>query len=743
MNAAASSNQRTLPLIPLEPNLLPSKSKLDTYRYLVSIALKENLPLVAVELNKLERLSMFLQPVMNAKIALIAEQNKISFQQAFANLCAAGAEFLTNKQRQILGLSKEIKAPFNARKEQLKFYQGIMAGLNSNKIVLAEASTGVGKGRALCAAAIKAAEDGKKPVVITAPSLKVLGQLWKDMMILVTEDKIGCKLSYSFFPGASEFVDDEKLREYLNDNEIFNDQNVKDWVDAGGPLLNHNSPLRDAMSAMGIRPSFLMEDLKYLAQNMDVSDLYLSGDSECETAKVLKTIRGASRQSDIIFCTHTMLALSHLTSWALVPEPSVLIIDEAHLFEQNVAGVHSDALSMFSLSIRLRQSGKSTKAIKALNELSYTLQDNSFSSEKTVNLNNVDGALKAVIIEKVSKLLDAIKSKSYDDVERISNVRRVLNNTQRVLNGQSSDSSYLSFSPDFRYPSISTGKSDLKNILGSIWKSLQGGAILASATLYIKNQYGEDKCDYICDILAVPTSRTHIMEPIVADWVSAIPVLHIPSEAQAKSLMRPNIKSDDHSLNDSWLHNAAVCLNSISREAKGGTLLLATSYVQLATLKENLIALGTSEDRLVVQERNKKIEVFESIFKEKHRAGLRPIWLGLGGAWTGFNLSEEDKSIEDTVISDLVITCCPFGTNNSNAMNARIEAKKLSPIKNESLMMLKQGIGRLVRSPDHKDKHIWFLDGRIYTEWEGMQDFQKSVKVLLSRYKKREYFSFD
>jgi len=741
MNAAVS-NQKTVPLLLLDKNLMPSKNKVDTYRTLVAIALKENLPPLKVETSGLERLSMFLQPVMFAKVELAAAQNKMTFQEAFAGLTAAGMNVLKANQRELAGVAAEIKAPFNARPEQLRYYQGIQAGLQRNKIVMAEASTGVGKGRALCAVAIEAAHARKAPVVIAAPTLKVLGQLWKEMDSLRKEN-LGDALSYSFYPGASEFVDDDKLSIFMNAHH--DDPAVAEWLKNKGSMLEVDNPLRNAMKSMGINPSFLMEDLRTLAVNMDVEDYVLRGESECETTKALKDLRAAAINADIIFCTHTMLAMSHRLKWALVPLPAVLLIDEAHQFEQNVANVHSDGLSLYSLVSRLKHSKSPAKAVKAVHQLTEFLQTPALEGDSNINIVQSSDSVKNGIKSHLNQLASILKSKTYSNVDRINIVRRVIANTQSALEGTSSDSAYISFSPDRRYPTISTGKSNLGLVLGSLWKEIHGGAVLASATLYIKNQYGEDKCDYICDILAIPSSRLHITAPVIAEWMTSIPQLHTPSETAAKLIARPFFNKGDsieayEILVERWLNSLAAKINKVADNAKGGTLVLATSYAQLSVLNGHLIGSGIPSERIFMQERNKKISATEQAFREAHKNGLRPIWLALGAAWTGLDLKETNAEIEDTVLTDLVILCCPIGMNRTNTMNARIEARSMNPIIKEALMMLKQGLGRLMRDPTQTDRNIWFLDGRIFTEWKGMEELQKSVIKLLMRYKKQKNF---
>lgn len=733
MNAAIT-NQKTVPLLPVDAGLLASKNRVDTYRTLIGISLKNNLAPLKVDTAGVERSSIFIHPVMMEKINLAAIEHNLSFQEAFAGLTAAGIESLRASQRTMAGLADEIKAPFNARPEQLRYYQGIQTGLLSNKIVLAEASTGIGKGRVLCATAIESAKAGKTPVVIVAPTLKVLGQLWLQMKALHTEG-LGESLSYSFYPGAAEFINDDKLSEFLLDHD--KDPAVTAWLKDKGPMLESDNPLRETMTEMGVKPVFLAEDLRKLAINMDIDDFILRGDSQCEAALTLKEIRTKAIAADIIFCTHTMLAMSHKLNWALVPAPALLLIDEAHQFEQNVANVHSDGLSLNALASKLKHGKSPAKTIKAVRELSVFLQSIDIDNVGQINLMQIDDTTINKTKALVETLSGLLKSKSFSKVDRIDVVRRILFNTKAVLSRESTDSSYLSFSPDRRYPTISTGKSNLGLVLGSLWKAIHGGVVLASATLYIKDQYGEDKCDYICDILFIPSSRIHSTTPVIAEWLTSIPKLYTPSPLAAKRLARP--KLNDETATKEWINALSIKIENIGNQAKGGTLILTTSYSQIAMLIAKMSALGIPSERIFVQEKNKKLAVTEQEYREAHKKGLRPIWLALGGAWTGLDLSDHNAE-EDTLLTDLVIICCPIGLNRSNTMIARIEARSMSPINKESIMMLKQGLGRLMRDPKQTNRNIWFLDGRIYCPWKGMEHFQKLVIRTLLQYKLNAQF---
>lgn len=746
MNAAAISNQKSVPLIPVAADLLPNKNRVELYRSLIGVALKEKLPLLEVNIKNMERDSIFLNPLLSAKINLIAEEHKITFQQAFAGLTAAGIEHLSKARAEIIGIAAEVKAPFDTedRPEQLVYYQGIRAGLNQNKIVLAEASTGTGKGRALCAAAIDAANQDKTPVIIAAPTLKVLGQLWSEMSELRQSEKLGQKLSFGFFPGATEFVNEVKLEQFMQTH--IEDPDVTEWINNNGHMLESENPLREAMHAMGVKPSWLMEDLRTLAVNMPADDFSLRNEDECETTEILGRIREQARNSDIIFCTHTMLAISHMVGWSLAPEPAVLIIDEAHQFEQNIASIYSNRISMFSLINRLAQQSKSPgKVVKAVRDFIFMIREiYSDSSAYRIDLSKGNDQNQENIMIALEIIAELLKSRSHNDVNDIGIIRKIISDTLRTMNGETQSSASLTFSPDRRFPSIMSGKSDIRAILGSLWKTAQGGIVLASATLYIQDQYGDYKADYIDSVLALPPSRVFTFPPIISEWVTSVPVLHIPTPEHAERLARPT-RSENQTIEE-WLNTLVDDIKKIVQKTEGGTLILTTSYDQVKAISEGLHTAGIPRKRLITQQQDKKLAVTEQEFRQAHAEGLRPIWIALGAAWTGLDLQERKenrKKNEDTLLTDLIIACSPVGLNRTNTMEGRIYGRtgniNLQPIIKEALMMFKQGLGRLMRSGTQKNRHIWILDGRIWSKWEGMENFQKSVEKMLRLYKNREF----
>jgi CRISPR type IV-associated DEAD/DEAH-box helicase Csf4 len=107
-----------------------------------------------------------------------------------------------------------------------------------------------------------------------------------------------------------------------------------------------------------------------------------------------------------------------------------------------------------------------------------------------------------------------------------------------------------------------------------------------------------------------------------------------------------------------------------------------------------------------------------SLFKAEARAGNRPVWVATGPAWTGLDLRDElaKNASDDRILTDLVITRNPMGRNRTAAHLARVARLGFEQELLDAAFTLRQGLGRLIRREDLKNRRIWFLDGRIHTK---------------------------
>lgn len=698
--------------------------------------------------------------MLDAKISALAEASGWSYQDTVATLATAAVKQVASTRRMIEEVKADVSIPFAARPRQDVFYKNIAASLAAKRICLAEASTGLGKSRAMVAAAIMAALQNKCPVVIAAPTLAILGgSLWAEYEAL-SASGLGRTVTARFFPGASEFVDHEKLREYLQGSLLLEedyDQAVADWVAQGGPNLV-DTPLTNALKKSGKPLCWLMSDLRALATQLDPNEFRVITTKSSDEAKALyAALRADAGAAQIIFCTHAMLAIAHSHFWSWFPTPAVLMVDEAHLFEATVSEIHSDRLSLFSLRHHVRvtkkaaghgpssAAGKLESIVTEIIQLLKSLDSGEAKGIKLSPSSSEAPTLKALF----DKASVQIASRTLAKTTRIAEARQAIAAVRELLSGKVNTYGRVDYSPDRRFPGILIGKRSVAGVMSDLWRDVKGGIVLASASLSTLDQFGNSKFDYMADVLYLPTARLDSPPPIIAPWLRKIPTLYTPRAAAGLSRPCAAERTDETELK--WLKNLAKAVTHAAKGAKGGTMVLLTSYTQISVLGELLEALPDNlvttdknespQSRIIRQMPDEKFVVCEQRFRASHNIGQRPILLALGVAWTGVDLT--DKAVppeKDFLLSDLIIGCLPIGLNRSSTMARRVELQGVLPIIKEALMTLTQGLGRAVRSERSAPKNIWVMDGRIWSAWNGMASFQQSARRMLERYEKRKDF---
>lgn len=757
------STTKTLPLIAIPPGvLLNSKSASDSIVKMLGIYFNRDVPMIPIDTTHLLRKTVFMPPLLTAKIDEIVESTDMlthdgkamTYQDAVAAMCTSAVNTLIKNKIETQQLTGSVEIPFEARKGQDTYYRNIMASLQQSRICMAQGSTGIGKSRAMIAAALTVSANRKTRVVVAAPTLAVLGEsLWAEYEHL-RDTGLGKGLKVRFFPGSSEFIDSPKLIEYIKDAADLGepiDPAVQAWVKSKGPVLDE-TPLTRAMLATGIPLRWLASDLRKIATTLDANDfLYTSGASiGSDVEAIIKAVRSDVLAADVIFCTQAMLVYAQRGKWAWFPKPSVLILDEAHLFEGIVANANSDRLSLFSLrrSVKLAtKQAASPKKITVLETLELALTKlideiarNDDGFDKVVLSQDSSNAQKITdCLEKVIALLSSSVLKSVG-LPKLKDAIEALKKATEALAGSHITYGAIEFSPDRRFPAIFVGSKSVAGLIGAIWATCTGGGVAASATLSTLDEHGNAKFDYVASLLALPPARTDMPVPVVAPWLYTVPVLHVPKEP--KYFTRPDYKlrTEHPETEFAWLTNIALLTHEIAESSRGGTLLLLTSHAQVEVVAELLRNFEFSE-RIVAMKSGEKFSVTEQRFREKYQEGKFPILLGVGSAWTGIDLT--DKSVSgayDLLLSDLIIGCMPVGLNRSSTMAVRIERRGTDPVVKESLMMLSQGLGRAVRSADSAEKRIWIADGRIWSAWAGMASLQKSAKRMLEKYKRQEQF---
>ena len=104
-----------------------------------------------------------------------------------------------------------------------------------------------------------------------------------------------------------------------------------------------------------------------------------------------------------------------------------------------------------------------------------------------------------------------------------------------------------------------------------------------------------------------------------------------------------------------------------------------------------------------------------------------------GGAWTGFDLHSAKAP---DACTDLVILNAPFGaTSRTLAREARMQQKRgFSELVAQVTVLVRQGIGRLVRSPNTPaNRRIHWLDAKIHQS--STASLLNPVRRVLAKYR--------
>lgn len=629
---------------------------------------------------------------------------------------------------------------------QQRIIKQMQKALAENNIIAVEASTGSGKSASLIATGIL---DGRK-IVVAAPSIKIIHQLVEEYRSFnVAHD-------YSVVLGKQAFISETLLMEALPDVDESLQNEIKQWIYSAKnaestSLFKHSWLAEECAEACPSLPSGLLSAVTL--NNIDTSDAAeLDGDGgfrewSIECAQVLK------RSPQFIFCTHTMLAIDLLRrlmetkkrddSFSVSSQDyqsktaeeqitllqkiagergassegifgnRVLLVDEAHLLETNLANFFNDSLSLFSIvQLFKRADCPGLEDIKsAFNEFVRIGRLKQSNGENKVQPFSPE--MKAIenFTQCITKSFAKIKNKKNSTYTTLKNAIAIFSAISK--NKQRSKETYLSFTTSYNYPRIVFGRKHLALEMGVLWGGFRAAA-LVSATLSVP----EKGYSYVSQTLFIPAGRFVQGEAVKSPWLHTNITLHLPQEP-APFLCRP----DGNKTIDEWINDLAITLDYVAEGAQGGVLVLCSSYEIINMLTNSVNAETYS--RLITQS---PITPFRK-HENKFRLSKRPVWLAVGQAWTGLNLKSNDNP---HLLTDLIIPTIPFGMKRTVSHIRRIAKwgfEQIEPF--EAAIQLKQGIGRLKREDDNVQRHLWVLDNRaIAGAKANLKHYRVPMKVL-------------
>lgn len=615
------------------------------------------------------------------------------------------------------------------RQSQHEMVPQLLSGIKKNKVVALEASTGSGKALGLLATAIL---DGR-PALISSPSIKLVRQLVAEYLSIDVEH------SYSVTLGRQAFVSEMLLRDNLPTQSKATQEEITAW------LTKNKNGETDSVLDLG----WLVEDLIHCCPTLSVgvalsltlnhlnrNDAELLADEDAGYQAWRASIDSSSGDTQLIFCSHTMLAVDVLSRLKETSPDEVerqqyndaiedmkdagnmeelaiflkavagdrgkssqgifgertLYVDEAHLLEANIANFFSDNLSFFTLNQLARKC--ECKNSEGLDKAFKKLVDAGRNKKAFTDIPVNQDAVEMRLLREYAQTLKMNVKSANERKPGFSTLKAAAASLARAVSSKNDNKQlYISFSPSHRYPRLTYGKRHLGNEFSTLWGAYRATA-LVSATLSVP----ERKYEYVGQTLFIPDNKLIQATPVESNWLHKDVTLHLP-DGPEPFLCRPSEGSEDQ-----WLMDLAACVDHIAKHAVGGTLVLCTSY-QTIQLLANLVSLDTYQ-RLIVQSPNDSFEQNEKAF----RTSKRPVWLATGRAWTGLDLRSDDNP---TLLTDLAISSVPLGMNRTTSYIrrvARLGYHNVAPF--EAAILLRQGAGRLKRDDDGIARHLWFLDNR-------------------------------
>lgn len=669
-------------------------------------------------------------PVAEALIERFSVALPDDLYARLVEMTPAGSSLAVSSARMLAGLAASSEgaiAPASPASGDLRRFESLrpilrplaqrtLEGMLEGGIVLAEASTGSGKGRLIAELAIDGLSRGN--VVIAAP-LAVTRQLIGELRGLAPA------LHPALILGRANFVDPELLALWLSENDH---PELAQWHAKGGRPASEAT--RRLSEAVGGGLAWLIDDAAEIAgDEPPVRSWTLEENAEEGNAaeSAYQALRERARHEDtrLIVCSHMMVA-AHLrsrqrTGASLLPEKiHTLLVDEAHQLENAVASVNSDVLHLHALGRVVRSAGLGSaserEALRSLERLNAAVGAEKAVLPRTGVLKDF-GSIESELRVLSEALSGRPRSNKRTPAERQAARRRVgalAGALRDALSGKAT--MQLALTPVLERPLLTIGRANLDSLMQRLWENVDCAA-LVSATLYLPDASGVPHGGYSRWVLAVPKERVRYVDPVVPAWVVGTPTLHY-----CLAPMAP----DDSPL---WHDTLAAQVQDIYRGASGGTLVLCTSHATVAALRSRLAGLG---EALVAQDERTSASLAASQFRARSHAGLKPLWLGVGAAWTGIDLSDASvPPADDRLLTDLFIPRIPFRVNRTLTHDRRQRMMPMADLY-ETLRMLRQGLGRLVRREGLQERRVWFGDLRV--EKSGV--YYRTIKRLLESYRK-------
>lgn len=460
--------------------------------------------------------------------------------------------------------------------------------------------------------------------------------------------------------------------------------------------------------------------------------------------------------SEQVKLEHSMESANDTTG--ILPAYDHLLLDEAHLIKNSFESVLSDSVSLSRLLSNIKRLSGQNKLKRFLDRLEVVTRDfqniGIHHNEMAVSVKNNPDHIQSVINDglielkeicnSISKHLEGIKDPNEQEMAVLREVNNALLFLKKTTSGNSLMNRTLKFSAVQRKPSLSVQANDVTPLLDYLWKRSQLNVLL-SATLFVF--YNKVYCSvYIGKKLGIGT-KIDTLTPVENEWIYSPVTVYLPKKKEMRKVKNKDNTMDTRyylepptvsrysaqtvrKLNTEWLDELAEKITSITRDSKGGSLIMCTSYEDVNGLAE-VLQNSVLEERLISTGASKQYFVHQQLFQSMYQEQKNPVWICAGRVWTGLDLVAKGAARDDHLLENLIIPKIPIAPRAEQG-----GSRSSRETSYETFFMFRQGIGRLVRRNGVPPKNLFILDGRI--NQDRIRSIIKPILNLLKKYPKQK-----
>jgi ATP-dependent DNA helicase DinG len=593
---------------------------------------------------------------------------------------------------------------FEYRPSQIEYAQSVQEALTSKRIALLEAQTGTGKTLAYLIPALQA---GRRVLISTGTKALQEQLVFKDIPLL--REKLGMEFDYVLMKGRMNYLcllkhERVQTEPMLPDEEsVEHFEEIQKWA-------------RETETG-DLAESGIPENAAVWKQLTISSDACVGAKCRHFTPCFVFRLKQRAEEAKIIVVNHHLffadLSLQILNSTSIFPPYDIVVFDEAHQLadvathnlsiifsERNFAELFEDLTKELKI-LRIREKVETGPAQERANRLGESINSlfskfislpqkvryDKYSITKIVESHQI--AIDRLYIGLLEEL-----ARYVEKTEDMPQIFRRLAASQSALAFllQGDDDAYVYWAErnDVRQWTLQASPLDVSGVLSeNLWPKLQS-AILTSATLFV-----DRNCDPVKEELGLGSALEHCF-PYNFDYASQA-CMYVPKHISDPT--HPNFPEE-----------AAEEIAELVQITEGGAFVLCTSYGNMRVYER---ALRELDYPLLVQGSRSKQALLKSFMRNKGSVLLATL-----SFWQGID-------VQGDALVSVIIDKLPFAVPSDPLIEAKIQLLKKRS-KNpffdyqlpSAVMMLKQGIGRLIRtSVDYGLLAV--LDRRLITKNYG------------------------